>query len=111
MPTLNPTVRQVLTNVTSAPTTSVSYEYSLQQYDTRTKSFQVDLTGTGAVTATVKILASNTDVNYGEVASIDMSGTNLVTALYEVAANYAFLKLQVTAISGTGAVVNAWVRV
>ena len=67
------------------------------------------LTGTGAVTATVKVSGGFDGSNFVEVVSFEMSGT---TSVLEGAVEdwpWSWLKLELTAITGTGAALTAQV--
>lgn len=76
-------------------------------------SFQAIETGTGAVTATVIVQASNDEATYkGDasnwitIATITLSGTTSTTDGFTTVAPWKYVRAGVTAISGTGATVK-----
>jgi hypothetical protein len=74
-------------------------------------SYQANVTGTGAVTATVVIEVSNSPTVHGwmTMATITLSGTTTATDGIVDDASWGFCRARTTAISGTGATVNATV--
>lgn len=62
--------------------------------------------GSGAVTATVLIKCSNDGVHWITIQTISLSGTDTHTLGYVLTQPYAYILADVTAISGTSAVVN-----
>jgi len=71
-------------------------------------SFQAIVVGTGAVGATVSIYGSNDGTNFCATAlgTITLSGTTSATDGFVTVAPWKFVKVSVSAISGTGATVN-----
>lgn len=69
----------------------------------RNRSYQATISGTGAVSATVKIEASNDLLGWVPLATITLSGTAIATdgAISESA--WTHVRANLTAISGTGA--------
>lgn len=70
------------------------------------RAFQASVVGTGAVTATVLIEASNDGVNYLLVATITLSGTTSASDGYVCNVGWGYMRARLTAISGTGAAVT-----
>lgn len=72
------------------------------------QAFTATVTGTGAVTATVQPVVSNDGVNWSNFGSaISLSGTNSATGNASLQGSFAYWGAIVTAITGTGASVNA----
>ena len=76
-------------------------------------AFQGIVTGTGAVTATILIQASNeeatylgTKANWITIGTITLSGTTTATDGLTTIAPWRYMRTSVTAISGTGATVE-----
>ncbi len=71
-------------------------------------SFQAIVTGTGAVTATIDIEASNDGVNALETAhgTITLSGTGSATDGFGSVSKWLYVRANVTALTGTGATVK-----
>lgn len=69
-------------------------------------SLQATVDGTGAVGATVTIEVSNDDIHWDTLATIILSGTDSDSDSVTVDCMFAFVRGNVTAISGTGANVN-----
>lgn len=75
------------------------------------KAFHAYLSGTGAVSATVKIEVSNLDpASYASswvtAATFTLSGTGVVTDGFTAEGPFGYWRANVTAISGTGAAVT-----
>jgi len=77
-------------------------------------SFQAIVTGTGAVTATVIVQASNEEATYNgtnsnwiTISTISLSGTTTATDGVTTVAPWKYIRVGVTAISGTSAAVTA----
>lgn len=75
------------------------------------KTYQATVSGTGAVTATVVIQASNDPTNLGwlTLGTITLSGTTTATDGFATQAGWAYYRANVTAISGTSASVDVTV--
>jgi hypothetical protein len=69
-------------------------------------TFQATVTGTGTVTANVLIQCSNNGTGWLTLGTITLSGTTSITDGFASAAPWAFVRANVTAISGTGAAVT-----
>lgn len=69
-------------------------------------SVQATVTGSGSVSATVEIYASNDEIGWKSLFTFSLSGTDSDTASMAIGAPYNWLKADLTAISGTGATVN-----
>lgn len=67
------------------------------------RTFQATVVGTGAVTATVIIEATNDQVLYLTLGTITLSGTTSATDGFASMAPWAGVRARITAISGTGA--------
>lgn len=76
-------------------------------------TFQANVTGTGAVTATVVIDVSNDGTYWCStvMGTITLSGTTSSTDGFTSAAPWKFVRARVTAISGTGATVQVYMGV
>lgn len=68
------------------------------------RTYQATVTGTGAVSATVKIEASNDLVGWLPLGTITLSGTNMASDGFPSETMWIHLRANLTAISGTGAV-------
>lgn len=72
------------------------------------KAVIVNITGTsGAQTASVNIEVSNNGTQWGVLSTLSMSGTSTDTKQYIVDGPFFYVRANVTAITGTGAKVNA----
>lgn len=74
--------------------------------DTDARTFQATVSGTGAVTSTVLIQVSNDGTNYITAGTITLSGTTSATDGFVLDAPWAYVRANVTAISGTSAAVT-----
>ena len=91
----------VTTNTTTTPVAGVSGN----------KTFWAEVTGTGAVTATVAIYGNRTNTNSNGVllATITLSGTTTATDAAAVStAAYPYYYVTTTNVTGTGATVGAY---
>jgi len=77
-------------------------------------SFQGIITGTGTVTATIAVQVTNEDAtangtnsNWITMSTITLSGTTTATDGFTTIAPWRWVRVNVTAISGTGATVQA----
>jgi len=70
------------------------------------KTFQAKVVGTGSVTATVKVQASNDGSVWEDLGIITLSGTTSANDGFASVASWAYYRGNVTAISGTGAAVT-----
>lgn len=77
------------------------------------RTFQAAVTGTGAVSASVAIKASNdpSGAHWITLATISLSGTTSATDGFATVAPWPFIKAELTDISGTGAAVSCWMGV
>jgi hypothetical protein len=64
------------------------------------------VTGTGAVSATVVVQVSNYDGNWLNLGTLTLSGTDTASAGLALDAHWAYIRADLTAISGTGASVD-----
>lgn len=96
-------VEKLLWNVISAPTTGIAFN-SVSSEGGRT--FQAVITGTGVVTATVIIEASNNGIDFLTLGTITLSGTNTTNDGFASSAAWVFHRARLTAISGTDASVT-----
>lgn len=71
------------------------------------RTFQAVVYGSGEVTATVDIEVSNNKEDWLTLATLPLSGTTRATDGFAADAPWAFVRANVTAISGTGAAVDA----
>lgn len=76
--------------------------------DTVNTTYQATVAGTGAVTATVLIEVSNDDTNYcaTPLGTISLSGTTSATDGFTTSAPWKYHRVNISAISGTGATVT-----
>lgn len=94
----------LLDAVTAAPATSAA---GTSASFPGAKSVQATVTGTGAVTATVKIDVSNDGIAWiQDMAIISLSGSNAATDGFAFVVNWTYFRARLTAISGTGAAVT-----
>lgn len=70
------------------------------------KTFQATVSGTGAVTATVLVQVSNDNTNWITLGTISLSGTTSATDGFASEAPWAYYRGNVTAISGTSAILT-----
>lgn len=70
------------------------------------RSYQGVVRGTGALTATILIEASNDESNAVAIGTITLSGNDLVTDGGLSDGEWAYVRARVSAITGTGATVN-----
>lgn len=66
-------------------------------------SVQATVTGTGAVTCDLSVQVSNDDVAYQEITTFALTGTDAATDVATVQGAYKYVKVEVEAITGTGA--------
>lgn len=99
-------------------TTAVPTNGTAIYKDSPYAAFQGIVTGTGAVTATVLVQASNeqatwegTKSNWITVGTITLSGTTTATDGLTTIAPWKYIRASVTAISGTGATVEVFMGV
>lgn len=70
------------------------------------KTAQAKVVGTGAVSATVKLQVANIDGQWEDLSTLTLSGTTAASAGASWVVPWAFVRGNVTAISGTGAAVT-----
>ena len=94
-------------NVAALTTTTTSTGNGTYKNSSWT-SFQANVVGTGAVTATVVIDCSNDNLYWctTPLATITLSGTTSSADGFTTTAPWKYVRARVTAISGTGATVN-----
>lgn len=86
-----------------AAATAEAYEFT----DARpNRTFQGTVIGTGVVTATIIIEASNDGTNFMTLGTITLSGTTTATDGFVSVANWIYVRARLTAVSGTGAAVT-----
>lgn len=80
-----------------------------EQCNQLNRTYQATVTGTGAVTATVEIHVSQNPATLGWVllGTITLSGTTTDSDGFSSEAAWAYTKAVLTAVTGTGATVNA----
>ena len=69
---------------------------------------QARVTGTGAVTATVVVQVSNFDNVWLTLGTLSLSGTTTATAGLALDAHWAYIRADLTALTGTGATVDVF---
>ncbi len=86
-------------------TTTTGYAPSEAGYKISRANFavQATLSGTGAVSATNSVQVSNDGEGWVEIADLDLSDTDVATDIITVQGGYKLVRIQVEAISGTGA--------
>lgn len=72
-------------------------------------SVQANVAGTGAVTADVAVQVSNDNVNWITASTISLTATTSDTDGVAVNAAWAYYRLDVTNVTGTGATVTAFI--
>lgn len=70
------------------------------------RTFQATVVGTGAVTATIIIEATNDDIAHLTLGTITLSGTTSASDGFASSAQWRYVRARITAISGTGAAVT-----
>jgi len=73
------------------------------------RNVQANLSGTGALTATVLVKVSLDGVNFATAATLTLSGSGSDTQASAVVCEGAWVQTIVTALTGTGASVNTFV--
>ena len=94
---------QVITLLNLATTTAIGCSINMGTAD---HTYQATVTGTGAVTATVVIEASNDNVNFLTLGTITLSGTDSDSDGFSVRERWAYKRAKISAISGTNAAVT-----
>lgn len=77
----------------------------IQAWNSR-RTFQATVTGTGSVSATVKVQVSNDGTNYLDLGVITLGGTTSASDGFASDAPWLYTRGNVTAISGTNAAVS-----
>jgi hypothetical protein len=70
------------------------------------RTFQATVSGTGSVSATINVLVSNDGTNFLALGTITLTGTGTASDGFVSDAPWQFVRADVSAISGTSAVVN-----
>jgi hypothetical protein len=70
------------------------------------RTYSASVTGTGALTATVVIYGSNDGMTWNDLGTITLSGTSNATDGFPSVAPWEWVRADLTALSGTGAIVN-----
>lgn len=74
------------------------------------RTYQAILTGTGTISATVKIQGSADNTNWVDIGSaIALSDATVLTGAVTATDAFAYVRANVTALAGTAATVNAYV--
>lgn len=97
------TVHNVLTDATTTPLTGNGVPKAAPK-----STFQATVTGTGALTATVVIEASNDRTNWvaTPLGTISLSGNDSVSDGFTTDAPWKYVRARISALTGTGATVN-----
>lgn len=95
---------KLLTDQTTSPVTGVPHKIGNHPPH---RAYQATVAGPGAVTATVVIYVSTDGTNFIELATITLSGTTSATDGFASATGWSWVRANITAISGTGATINA----
>lgn len=100
-----------LLNGTTAVGVGTAYAFlnntQLEGRDRIPLSFQASVAGSGAVGATVPVYVSHDNANWLLLGTISLSGTTSASDGFVAAGRWAYIRADVTAISGTGAAVTA----
>lgn len=99
-------VQNIMSGVTSSPTTGAACRASLTGDTPVSQTFQATVTGTGAVSATVVIEGSNDGVGFIPIGTISLTDTTTDTDGFAYAGPWQFVRANVTALAGTGATVT-----
>lgn len=91
----------ILLNKVTAPGVGLAVKVNLPN-----RTFQAVVSGTGTVSATVVVEVSNDGVNFMPLGTITLTGTSPQTDGFPHNAKYNYVRGNLTAISGTGAVVS-----
>lgn len=91
--------------VFNARTTTGTSEI-FQPWGTR-RTIEVTVSGTGAVSTTVVVQISNDETNWITLTTLAVSGTTTATDGAAMDAAWRYMRLNMTALSGTGAAVTA----
>lgn len=77
------------------------------------RGYQGIVTGTGAVTATLTFFGSNDGVNFGSTpfGTITLSGASPQSDTFASIANYRYIRVTTSNVTGTGATVTATVAI
>lgn len=78
----------------------------LEARDRVALTFQANVTGTGAVSATVPVYVSHDNANWLLLGTITLSGTTAAADGFTSAGRWAYIRADVAAIAGTGAAVT-----
>jgi len=107
------TVYTLLNGSIAAPYTGLEADFIADENTQVTKSVQASVVGTGAVTATVIIEASNDAVssNWLPIHTFTLSGSDSVADGFLFTQPWKYIRARLTAISGTGAAVSASIGV
>lgn len=101
-------VASAITTVSSSPVGAMALPNLVK---TPVLTLWGDITGTGAVSATIELYGNKSPAVTGGVllATITLSGTTFQSDASAFTAPYPYLYAKVTAISGTGATVNVFI--
>lgn len=99
-----------LQNATIATNTGDTTKF-VNQYvsnNTRSRTFHAMVIGTGAVSATILLETSNDGVHWitPGLTTFSLTGTTIAQAAFASVESWAFVRANITAISGTGAAVT-----
>lgn len=95
---------KTLTVFNARTTTGASEVF--QPWGTR-RTIEVTVSGTGAVSTTVVVQISNDETNWITLNTLTVSGTTTATDGAAMDAAWRYMRLNMTALSGTGAAVTA----
>jgi hypothetical protein len=97
-----PVETKTLLNSVTTPVTGSSYNVASKEE----RNFVCSVEGTGAVSATVLLEASNNNQQWFTLATFSLSGTDSDADGYVSDDAWQFIRAKVTAVSGTGAAVT-----
>ena len=109
MPTLSASSVNTVTTITSSMT-AIGNSADIVQANPRVLSAQANVTGTGAVTATVNLQASLDGLFFTTIYTFSLSGTTTASDLKLLDATFLFYRVNVAAISGTSATVMVCIK-
>lgn len=86
--------------------TSTGASDVFQPWGTR-RTVEITVAGTGAVSTTVQVQISNDESNWINLTTLTVAGTTTATDGAAMDAAWRYMRLNITALSGTGAAVTA----
>lgn len=97
---------QVKTVTLFTDKTATGVSAVIEPWGTR-RTVTATITGSGAVSATLVVQVSNDGTNFATLQSLSLSGTDADIKIHATDAAYRYMRLDLSAISGTSAAVTA----